>query len=318
MNIVFLDAYTVNNGDLPWGDLKQLGTLTNYDRTPINLIQERAENADIVITNKTPLTKETINNLLKLKYICVAATGVNIVDLDAAKKRSIPISNVTEYSTNSVTQIVFGHILNLVTKIEYQANRVADGLWAVSKDFTYCDFPIFELSNMTLGIIGCGNIGRSVAKIANSFNMKINVLKPGQINNKPNYINQVSKKTLFQTSDIITLHCPLNKDTEEIICSDTLNLMKNSSYIINTGRGGLINENELANALNNNTIAGAGLDVLSEEPPKISNPLLHAKNCKITPHVAWTSVEARKKLINELTNNIKSFLNGRTTNIVNN
>jgi glycerate dehydrogenase len=317
MKIVFLDAYTTNKGDLSWNELHKLGDFKTYDRTPADLIHERTKEADIIITNKAPITRQTINSLPNLKYICVAATGVNIVDIDAAAEKGIPVSNVAGYSTSSVAQIVFGHILNLVTKIEYQTDKVNKDCWTNSKDFTFCDFPIYELSNMTLGIVGFGNIGRTVAKIANGFDMNINIFKPGEIHNKPDYINVVDKETLLKTSDIITLHCPLNEATEEFINSDTLNLMKKTAYIINTGRGGLINEKDLADALNNNRIAGAGLDVLSSEPPKSSNPLIHAKNCKITPHVAWSSVEARKKLIKGLIENIKAYQNGNPINVVN-
>jgi glycerate dehydrogenase len=317
MKIVFLDAYTTNKGDLSWSELHELGDFKTFERTPLSLIHERVKDADIIITNKAPLSKQTIENLPNLKYICVAATGVNIVDIDAAAEKGISVSNVAGYSTRSVAQIVFAHILNLVSKIEYQADTVSKDCWTNSKDFTYCDFPIYELSNMTLGIVGFGNIGRAVAKIANGFEMKINIFKPGEILDKPNYVNIVDKETLFNASDIITLHCPLNKKTDEFINKNSLAQMKESAYIINTGRGGLINEKDLADALNDNRIAGAGLDVLSSEPPKADNPLLHAKNCKITPHVAWSSVEARKKLIDGLVNNIKSFKNGKPINVVN-
>ncbi|MCF7792320.1 MAG: D-2-hydroxyacid dehydrogenase [Victivallales bacterium] len=317
MNIVFLDAYTTNPGDLSWKSINSLGSLTVYDRTEQNKIIERAKKADIIITNKVPLLSETLSMLPKLQYICVAATGVNIVDLEYAGYKNIPVSNVVGYSTASVAQTVFAHILNLLNKIDYQAEEVNKGRWSASKDFTYCDFPIFELSNLTLGIVGFGNIGKTVAKIANSFNMKINVYKPGKIPDLPACINKVDKETLFRKSDIITLHCPLSEDTRNFINSSTITLMKKNAYLINTGRGGLVNEEELADALNSGKIAGAGLDVLSKEPPEKNNPLINAKNCKITPHVAWSSVEARKRLIKGIAKNIKSFINGNPVNVVN-
>ena len=317
MNIVFLDAYTANRGDLSWEQFSAFGEFICYNRTGNEKIIKRSVNADIIITNKTCITDDILSQLPKLKYICVAATGVNIVDLKAAGKRDIPVSNVVGYSTNSVAQNVFSHILNLVNKAEYHSQTVSSGCWTDSPDFTYCDFPIFELSNMNIGIVGFGNIGRAVAKIANGFNMTVNVFKPGKILGKPDYVNVVDKETLLKTSDIITLHCPLNKDTEEFVKNETIKLMKSTAYIINTGRGGLINEKDLAEALNSKRIGGAGLDVLSEEPPIKPNPLINAKNCRITPHAAWTSVEARKLLIQGLVDNIKAYQCGNLINVVN-
>jgi glycerate dehydrogenase len=317
MNIVFLDAKTTNSGDFSWTSFDELGNFVYYDRTANNMVIERALNADVIITNKTVISRDIIAQLPKLKYICIAATGVNVVDLNAAKERGIPVSNVVGYSTNSVVQIVFGHILNLVTKIEHQADIVNSGCWVKSLDFTYCDFPIFELSNMNIGIVGFGNVGRAVGKVAHGFNMTVNVFKPGTILEKPDYVNIVDKDTLFRTSDVLTLHCPLCEDTVNFINNDTIGLMKKSAHIINTGRGGLIEEQALADALNNGRLAGAGLDVLSSEPPLESNPLLNSKNCKITPHIAWTSVEARRRLLKALVDNIKHFTAGFPINVVN-
>ena len=317
MNIVFLDAFTTNRGDLSWEKFNSLGSFTYYDRTKQDKVIERAYNADIIITNKVLITADIMDKLPKLKYICVAATGYNVVDVQAAKKRNIPVSNVAGYSTDSVAQIVFAHIMNLLNRIEYQGIQVREERWCNSPDFTYCDFPIFELSNMTLGVVGFGNIGRLVAKIANSFGMNIIVYKPGEIKNKPEYITVVSKETLFKASDVISLHCPLTDKTNKFINNDTIQTMKRSAYLINTGRGGLIDEAALSNALNEGRIAGAGLDVLSTEPPSHDNPLIKAKNCWITPHIAWTSVEARTKLIDGLVNNIEAFIAGNPINIVN-
>ena len=317
MKIVFLDAYTTNPGDISLSEISALGELFCYDRTLEKQIVGRAKEADVVITNKTSLSADTIKRLPKLKYICVAATGFNIVDIAAARKYDVPVSNVKAYSTDSVAQLVFSHILNLMIKIDKQSESVKNGNWYKSSDFSYCNFPLFELTEMTIGIIGFGNIGRAVAQIANGFKMKINVYKPGEILNKPEYVTQTDKQTIFKNSDIITLHCPLVEETNIIINKESLRIMKKTAYLINTGRGGLINENELAEALNNKLIAGAGLDVLSEEPPRKNNPLIGAENCFVTPHVAWATVNARKRLVKGLTDNIKAYICGKPINVVN-
>lgn len=317
MKIVFLDAYTTFQKDIPSTEISKFGELTCYDRTSYSETISNAKDADIIITNKVVIDENILNSLPNLKYICVAATGFNIVDIDTARKRNIPVSNVKSYSTNSVAQFVFAHILNLVSRVAYQAETVKKGDWQKCSDFSYCGFPLFDLAEMTIGIVGFGNIARAVAEIAKGFKMNILVYKPTEISNKPKYVKQVNKDILFKESDIVSLHCPLNSDTEKIIDKKILSSMKKNSYLINTGRGGLINEDDLAFALNNGFIAGAGLDLLTQEPPANGSPLINAKNCYITPHVAWSSVNSRKRLVKGLAENIRTFIAGNPINVVN-
>ena len=316
MNIIILDSYTANPGDLSWDPIAKLGNLTVYDRTPETQIISRAKNAEIILTNKTPLTKKTIYQLPKLKYIGVLATGVNVVDLAAAQEKNITVTNIPDYSSISVAQHVFALLLSLTNHVSPHSQTIKQGKWAQCQDFCYWDYPILELADKTLGIIGFGNIGQKVAQIATAFGMHILAYRQPQKKHKLKNINFTELDTLFQKSDVISLHCPLNNQTKEIINSQNLNKMKKTAFLINTGRGGLINEKDLANALNQEKIAGAGLDVLATEPPLPHNPLLNAKNCLITPHIAWASYEARFRLITIAAKNLSQFLNNKPLNLV--
>ena len=315
MNIVVLDGFTLNPGDLNWEGLKKLGDCMVYDRTPPELTFERAITAEIVLTNKVILNKEIIEQLPKLKYIGVLATGYNVVDMDAAKKADITVTNIPAYSTDSVAQMVFSHILNMVQNVAVHAQSVSGGEWAKSIDFSYWKTPQMELVGKTLGIIGFGQIGQAVAKIGLAFGMKIIFHNRSPKNTALN-ARQVDLETLLKQSDFVSINCPLTDENKGFINSTTLNLMKQSAFLINTGRGPLINEQDLADALNAGKIAGAGLDVLSTEPPQENNPLQKAKNCFITPHIAWATFEARERLMNIAVENVLAFKEGNPVNVV--
>jgi glycerate dehydrogenase len=317
MKIVILDGYTLNPGDLSWTEFESLGNLVVYDRTPKELVIKRSEDAEIIITNKTILSADIINKLPKLKYIGVLATGYNVVDTKVASEKGIAVTNVPAYSTNSVAQLTFSLLLELVMNVGGHNQSVKHGEWCNAKDFSYSKSSLIELTDLTLGIVGFGQIGSAVAKIANAFGMKIIANNRSKIKTAPSYISFVSKVELFKSSDVISLHAPLTDNNFQFVNNDMLKIMKPSAYLINTGRGGLINETDLAEALNTNKIAGAGLDVLSSEPPEKENPLLSAKNCIITPHIAWKTIAARKRLMKVATNNVKAFINGELLNVVN-
>ncbi|MBN2635621.1 MAG: D-2-hydroxyacid dehydrogenase [Prolixibacteraceae bacterium] len=317
MKIVILDGYTLNPGDLVWDEITQLGDCTIYDRTSSDLTIERLKNAHIAITNKVNISKEIINQLPELKYIGILATGYNVVDIEAARKAGIVVTNIPAYSTASVAQMVFAHILNFVQNVSGYAQSVSNGDWANSVDFAYFKTPQTELADKTLGIIGFGQIGQAVAKIGIAFGMNVifhNRSKKGINLNA----EQVDLDSLFSRSDFISVNCPLTPDNKGFINKHSINKMKSSVFLVNTGRGQLINEQDLADALNSGRIAGAGLDVLSTEPPLKSNPLPKAKNCFITPHIAWATKEARTRLMHTASENIKSFLNGKPQNVINN
>jgi len=318
MKIVVLDGYTLNPGDLSWDGLKQIGDVTIYDRTPTDQIVERAAGAEIVFTNKTPLNKEVINQLSTLKYIGVLATGYNVVDTEAAKENGIIVTNIPGYGTDSVAQMVFALLLELCHHVQSHSELVRQGKWAQSVDFCYWDYPLVELAGKTMGIIGFGNIGRKVADIATAFGMHI-------IANDKQQTDQSSRKNfkwadvnqLLEEADVVSIHCPLFPETKGLINRESLKLMKKTAFLLNTARGPVIVDEDLAEALNNGTIAGAGIDVLSVEPPSNDNPLFAAKNCIITPHIAWATKEARTRLMDIAVNNLLSFLNGSPVNIVN-
>lgn len=315
MNIVVLDGFTLNPGDLSWEGLKKLGDCTIYDRTPPELTIERAKTAEIVLTNKVVLNKEIIGQLSKLKYIGVLATGYNVIDMDAAKEADIIVTNIPAYSTDSVAQMVFSHILNMVQNVAVHAQSVSAGEWAKSIDFTYWKTSQMELVGKTLGIIGFGQIGQAVAKIGLAFGMKIIFHNRSPKDTALN-ARQVDLEILLRQSDFVSINCPLTDENKGFINSTTLNLMKQSAFLINTGRGPLINEQDLADALNAGKIAGAGLDVLSTEPPRENNPLQKAKNCFITPHIAWATFEARERLMNIAVKNVLAFKEGNPINVV--
>ncbi len=319
MNIVFLDGYTLNPGDLSWTGLQSLGNCTIHDRTSSNEIVERAKNAEILLTNKVPLTKETLSQLPELKYIGITATGYNIVDVQTAREKNIVVTNVKNYGSQTVAQAVFALLFELTNRAGHHSETVRNGRWTNNKDWCYWDFPIVELSGKNFGIIGFGNIGQAVAKIAISFGMNVFVsardTKTSEVL-KTSEVFFVDKETLFKTCDVISLHCTLNDETKHLVNTHSLSLMKPHSYLINTSRGGLVDEVALAKALNNHQIAGAGLDVLSTEPPPKENPLLTAKNCIITPHIAWASQSARGRLMEMVIHNIRSFMGGNPINVV--
>jgi glycerate dehydrogenase len=313
MKIVVLDGYTLNPNDLSWSNLAQLGDLTVYDRTPADKIIERAENAEILIVNKVIISAQHIAALPHLRYIGVLATGYNNIDVVATKKRGIVVCNVRNYGTATVAQHVFSLLLTLTNHAESYAADARQN-WANAADWTYWHNPLMELSGKTMGIIGFGNIGSQVAKIAQAFGMKtISTTEKAP----PQYLDEkVGLGTLLLESDVVSLHCPLSEDTKELMNIRTLSLMKPTAFLINTARGGLIHEQDLADALNKGVIAGAGLDVLTQEPPSPNNPLLTAKNCFITPHQAWASFEARQRLMDLAVANVEAFLAGQPINSV--
>lgn len=315
MKIVVLDGYTLNPGDLSWDGIKQLGECTVYDRTPPELTVERAAGAEIVITNKVVFNEKVISQLPRLKYIGVLATGFNVVDVVAAKKAGIIVTNIPAYSTASVAQMVFSHILNFAQNVAVHAQSVSDGEWAASADFAYCKTPQTELAGKILGIIGFGQIGQTVAKIGLAFGMKV-IFTNRSKKETGLQASQVELDTLLAESDFISINCPLTTENTGFINKSTLEKMKPSVFLVNTGRGPLINEQDLADALNSGRIAGAGLDVLSVEPPLPGNPLPKAKNCYTTPHIAWATFEARSRLMKIATENVKAFINGRPQNSV--
>lgn len=316
MKIVVLDGYTLNPGDLDWSVFETLGELTIYDRTPKDKILERAMGNEIVITNKTPLGREEIEQLPDLKYIGLLSTGYNIIDLDAASEHNIVVTNVPAYSTNSVAQLVFSYILHFCNSVSHHSNMVREGAWTNCKDFCFWDKNIIELKDKTLGIFGFGSIGKCVAKIAQAFDMNV-IVYTRTIPEDKMGCTFVKIDELFENSDFLTFHCPLTPQTTNLVNKDNIKLMKKTAYIINTARGPVVNEDDLAWALNNDIIAGAAMDVLSFEPPKVDNPLLTAKNCIVTPHIAWASIESRTRLMNIAFSNLKSFLDGNSVNIVN-
>jgi glycerate dehydrogenase len=313
MNIVVTDGFTLNPGDLSWKELESLGTVSYFDRSSPSEIAQRCREADIIITNKTPINKSIIDSSPRLKMIAVTATGFNIVDVNAANGKKIVVSNVPEYGTYSVAQHTFSLLLELSNQVGRHANSVNDGKWVNAIDWSYSLIPIIELKDKILGIVGLGRIGNQTARIAEAFGMKIQFFR-----GSPNGVNasEVSLENLFSTSDFISLHCPLRPDNEQFINATLLSKMKPSAFLINTSRGQLVNEQELADALNQNVISGAALDVLSKEPPLSTNPLLNAKNCIITPHNAWISREARKRLLDTTIKNIEAFLIGKPQNVV--
>ncbi len=316
MKIVILDGYTLNPGDLDWAPLRALGELFIYDRSASDEIVERAKDADIVLVNKVILSEDTITQLPQLRYVGVMATGYNNVDVATAKARGITVTNVKAYGPASVAQHTFGLLLALTNHLELHSQSVFNGDWVASPDFCYWKTPLTELAGKTMGLIGLGDIGSHVARIARAFDMKVIAYRKNPAQTKDSNIEMVSLEDVFRKSDVISLHCPLTDETRELINRDRLSWMKSNALLLNTGRGPLINEKHLAEALKNNVIAGAGLDVLSSEPPAADNPLLSAPNCIITPHIAWASFEARKRLLQMVADNLKAFESGEPISVV--
>lgn len=317
MRIIVLDGYTLNPGDLVWDKLRSLGELTVYDRMPVDQTVEEAKGFDILLTNKAPVTREMIDLLPDLKYIGVLATGYNIVDVKAAAERGIPVTNIPVYGTYSVAQMVFSHLLNLCQHTAEHSASVFQGKWTASPDFCYWDFPLIELYGLTMGIIGLGRIGTATAGMAKAFGMNVIAHDPSLKTSPIPGVTLTTLETVFQTSDVVSLHCPLTESNREFVNAALIKQMKPGAFLINTSRGQLVNELDLAEALNNGTIAGAGLDVLSVEPPDPKNPLLSARNCTITPHISWATRAARERLMGMAYENLKAFLEGHPVNIVN-
>lgn len=317
MKIVILDAYALNPGDLSWESLEKFGNLVIYDRSSPGETPERIKDADIVLTNKAIVNSDAIEGAESLKYIGVMATGFNNVDVKAAKKKGISVSNIPSYSTPSVAQLAFAFIIGFANKLPAYTQSVKSGGWVKSPDFSYMVEPLEELKDKVLGIVGLGRIGQSVARIALAFDMKVIASHKHPQRDKMEGVWFVNESELFEQSDFISLHCPLNDKNKEFVNTALLSKMKPSAYLINTSRGGLINEKNLADALEKGVLAGAGLDVLSTEPPLKDNPLLGAKNCLITPHIAWASKESRLRLMATLERNITTFVNGNPQNVVN-
>lgn len=315
MKIVVLDGYCLNPGDLSWEDMATLGDLQVYDRTSPKDLLGRAQGAEVLITNKTLITGNDMEALPQLKYIGVLATGYNVVDIESAKKKGIVVTNIPAYSTNSVAQMVFAHILNITQRVGHYAYMNRQGKWSDNADFCYWDTELIELNDKWMGIVGFGNIGQATARIALSFGMKVGVFTSKDQSELPEGIVKMSLDEVFKTCDVVSLHCPLTPSTQEMVNAERLNLMKSNAILINTGRGPLINEQDLADALNEGKIMAAGLDVLSSEPPLSTNPLLSARNSFITPHIAWATKEARIRLMQIAVNNLKEFKNG---NVINN
>ncbi|GGC06986.1 D-2-hydroxyacid dehydrogenase [Dyadobacter sediminis] len=314
MNIVILDGYTLNPGDLDWTPLTKLGNVTIYDRSGENQIVERSKEADALLVNKVVLSEKIISQLPNVKYIGVMATGFNNIDIAATRKLGITVTNVKAYSSASVAQHTFAMLLSLVNRIETHSQSVFNGDWVNAPDFSYTKTPLTELAGKTMGLVGFGDIGSQVAQIALAFGMKVIAYRkhPAAVNG----VEMTTLENVFKNSDVVSLHCPLTDETKEMVNAQRLATMKPNAIILNTGRGPLIQETDLADALKKGIIAGAGLDVLSAEPPKPDNPLLSAPNCVITPHVAWATFEARKRLLQIAADNLDSFIRGDQKNVV--
>ena len=316
MKIVILDGYTANPGDLSWKELEKMGSLTVYERTRPEETVARAADADIVLTNKVIISREVIAQLPCLKYIGVLATGYNVVDIQAAHERGIVVTNVPAYSTESVAQMVFAHLLNATNRTDHYATQNRELRWTENRDFCYWDFPHMELAEKTFGIVGLGNIGQRVAEIALAFGMKVKAVTSKPAVALPTGIGKADLEELLATSDVVSLHCPLTDSTRHLINPQTLQLMKPSAILINTGRGPLVDDQAVATALAEGRLSAFCADVLTEEPPKADNPLLKQPNAFITPHIAWATNEARTRLLQVVISNVKAFLDGKPQNIV--
>ncbi|GGG41765.1 glycerate dehydrogenase [Lactobacillus apis] len=320
MKIVNLDSYALNPGDLDWSPLKELGDCTFYDRTPVNddnEILKRIGDAEIVLTNKTPLDEHVISTAPNLKYIGVTATGYNVIDTEAATKANIPVTNIPTYGTDAVAQFTFALLLEITSHVGLHNQLVHDGRWSSNPDFTFWAKPLTELQGKTLGLIGFGSIAKKVAEIGHAFSMNIIFYNHRPKTDLPNYVKQVSLEELYQQSDIISLHVPQTPETTEMINQKAISQMKDGVILINTARGGLISEKDVADALNDGKIAAAGVDVVQKEPIPADSPLLSAKNCYITPHIAWAPRETRNRLLGIVVDNLQAFLNGEKLNVVN-
>lgn len=317
MKIVVLDGYAANPGDLTWEGLKTIGECTLYDRTTPEEVLQRAAGAEVILTNKVIINADHLAALPELKYIGVLATGYNVVDTAAAKERGIIVTNIPAYSTASVAQMVFAHILNITTHVSHHSEEVRKGRWTNNQDFCFWDTPLMELREKKIGLVGLGNTGYSTARVAIGFGMQVYAFTSKSHFQLQPEIKKMDLDPLFSECDIISLHCPLTAETHELVNARRLATMKPTAILINTGRGPLINEQDLADALNNGKIRAAGVDVLSTEPPRANNPLLTAKNCYITPHIAWATTEARERLMTLVISNLQSYVAEKPENVVN-
>lgn len=317
MKIVNLDGYTTNPGDLSWDWLGNYGEYKVYDRTAPEQIVERAKDADILIINKSVITAQMLENLPNLKFVGLQSTGYNVIDCKAARARNITVSNIPAYSTTGVAQLVFAFILQVSDNVSLHSDAVHNGEWCECPDFCFWKTPLTELDGKTIGIIGFGSIGRRVAQIANAFGMNVEVFTPHPKPDEYKNVNFVDFDTLLSDSDFITCHCPLTEKTENLIDKTAIDKMKKSAVVVNTSRGPVVNDEDLADALNSGKIKAAGVDVLRVEPPEKENPLLNAKNCYITPHIAWAAYETRARLLGILEQNIKAYIDGNPINVVN-
>lgn len=307
--IVVLDSYTLTGEDLTWEELKKIADVTVYDRTKPEDTVARCTGADMVLTNKVIINDTIMEQLPQMKYIGILATGMNVVDLEAAARRGIVVTNIPAYSTASVAQMVFAHLLNITQRVDHYSNQVHEGKWGANADFSMRDTPLIELAGKTIGLVGLGNTGMATAQIANAFGMK--VIAVTSKSELPGWIESVSKEEMFKRADVVSLHCPLVPDTEKIINAQTLRLMKKTSIVINCGRGGLVDEDALADALKRGEIMAAGIDVMRQEPPRDGSPLIGCKNCYVTPHIAWATKEARERLMEIAVKNCKAFIEGK-------
>lgn len=316
MKLTVLDGHGVNPGDLSWEGFREFGEVEVYDRTAPELVIERAADADALLINKAVLDRDVLRSLPKLRYVGVLATGYNVVDTAAAAELGITVTNIPAYSTMSVAQIVFSHLLAIVSRVEYYTQENRNGRWTASVDFCYWDNLLPELDGKTFGIVGFGNIGQAVARIALAFGMKVKAYTSKDASALPAGVEKAGLDELFSTSDVVSLHCPLTEGTRNMVNAERLRQMKPSAILINTGRGPLVDEDALAEALNSGRIYAAGVDVLSSEPPRDGNPLLKARNCFITPHLGWATKEARIRLMDIALSNYRAFLSGHPQNTV--
>ena len=310
MKICILDGYSLNPGDLDWSPVERLGDVTLFDRTSADKIVERAADADIVLTNKVPFSADTLRQLPRLRFICVLATGYNIIDTEAAARQGVVVANIPAYSTMSVAQMAFAHILNITNHVASYAREVADGKWTNCPDFCFWDSALTELAGKTMGIVGLGNTGMATARIAVALGMKVVALTSKSADTLPEGITPAPLDDVLASADVVSLHCPLTPSTRHLINAASIAKMKPSAILINTGRGPLVDEQAVADALNGGRLAAFGADVLSQEPPRGDNPLLSARNCFLTPHIAWATLEARTRLMSTATENVRQFIAG--------
>lgn len=317
MNIVILDGYALNPGDLSYDRLLQFGTLKVYDRTAPEQVIERAKDADALLINKVLLGEKEFSQLPKLKYVGVQATGYNVVDVEAARRHGITVTNIPAYSTDSVAQMVMAHLLNITQSIEYYAQQNRVGRWSKNPDFCYWDTQLIELAGKQMGVVGFGRTGSAVARLAQAFGMRVVAYTSKLQSELPEGVERVSLDELFATSDVVSLHCPLVPATQNLVNAERLALMKSTAILINTARGPIVDEQALADALNRGALHAAGVDVLCEEPPRSNSPLFTARNCFVTPHIAWATIEARTRLLDICEANLRAFMEGNPQNVVN-